>query len=404
MTPATPATPELQPVPLDQVPIVGALDRDVTADGIVLRRVPAWTRPQLVDPALSLLVTMPAGVRLELGTDAVSIELEVMLTAVQIGDDPVTPPTFDLVVGGGAAGGAGGPVTASAVATDHTTIVIDPRTGAIDFRLGEPATVRFDGLPGDPAVPVEVWLPHAATLELRAVRIPAGATLGPAPAPATGPRRRWAHYGSSISHCLETAHPTETWPAIAARRAGVDLVNLAVAGQCQLDQHVARTIRDLDVDLISVKAGINVVNGDTMRERTYVAALHGFLDTVRDGHPTAPIVVATPIICPAAEDHPGPTLLGDDGRFGVTERSAALSVGALTLRRIRQVMAEVVAARQAAGDPALHLLDGLTLFGPDDVGDLPDGLHPNAAGYRRMGDRFHAAAFANAGPFAASAG
>ena len=73
-----------------------------------------------------------------------------------------------------------------------------------------------------------------------------------------------------------------------------------------LDQFVARTIRDLPADLISVKAGINVVNGDTMRERTFGPALHGFLDTVRDGHPTTPIALVTPIVCPIVEDHPGP--------------------------------------------------------------------------------------------------
>ena len=78
----------------------------------------------------------------------------------------------------------------------------------------------------------------------------------------------------------------------------------------------------------------------------------------------------------------------------VTERPDALALGALTLRRIRELEAEIVAARQAAGDAHLHLLHGPDLFGPDDVGDLPDGLHPNAAGYQRMGERFHAMAFA----------
>jgi len=34
------------------------------------------------------------------------------------------------------------------------------------------------------------------------------------------------------------------------------------------------------------------------------------------------------------------------------------------------------------------------------VDDLPDGLHPNSAGYRRMGERFVAYAFAPGGPFA----
>jgi lysophospholipase L1-like esterase len=42
----------------------------------------------------------------------------------------------------------------------------------------------------------------------------------------------------------------------------------------------------------------------------------------------------------------------------------------------------------------------LALFGPDDVGDLPDGLHPNPAGYQRIGDRFFDLAFGPGGPLA----
>jgi lysophospholipase L1-like esterase len=33
-------------------------------------------------------------------------------------------------------------------------------------------------------------------------------------------------------------------------------------------------------------------------------------------------------------------------------------------------------------------MDGLTLFGASDEGNLPDKLHPNSAGYRLMADRF----------------
>ena len=376
----------MQSIPLESVSVAGVLDRDVTAHGVVFRRLPSWTRVQLVDPALALLVTMPAGARLEFLTDATAIELDVMLTAVKVGDRSVSPTTFDLVVDR--------EVHASLAAGDHTTIVIDERTQAISFEIGRPATIRFDGLPGTRATRVEIWLAHGSVVELRDIRVSDGATVDRP----TDVRRRWVHYGSSISHCLEATSPTGTWPAVAARMADVDLTNLAVAGQCMLDQHVARTIRDLDVDLISVKAGINVVNGDTMRERTYVPALHGFLDTVREGHPTTPLLVITPIICPDAEDHPGPTLAGEDGRFHVVPRPPELAMGALTLRRIRELMAEVVEARRADGDDALHLLDGTELFGVDDLGDLPDGLHPNADGYRRMGERFNALAFYR-GPF-----
>ena len=166
-----------------------------------------------------------------------------------------------------------------------------------------------------------------------------------------------------------------------------------------LDQMVARTIRDAPADLISVKAGINIVNGDTMRERTFGPALHGFLDTIRDGHPSTPLVLVSPIVCPVVEDHPGPTVPGSDGRFSVPARAADLAFGALTLQRMRAIAAEVVDARRAAGDANLHYLDGLTLFGADDAVDLYDGLHPTPAGYRRIGDRFHTLAFDDSGPF-----
>jgi hypothetical protein len=129
--------------------------------------------------------------------------------------------------------------------------------------------------------------------------------------------------------------------------------------------------------------------------------VHGFLDTVRDGHPDTPLLVVTPIVCPSAEDHPGPTVADQAGRFDGVPRSEQLSTGALTLRRIREILTEVVTTRQAAGDGNLHLLDGQLLFGTDDLALLPDGLHPDAQGYLLMGERFHARAFAPDGPFGA---
>jgi lysophospholipase L1-like esterase len=50
----------------------------------------------------------------------------------------------------------------------------------------------------------------------------------------------------------------------------------------------------------------------------------------------------------------------------------------------------VVGVRRALGDAHLHYVNGLDLFGSADAGDLPDDLHPNPAGYRRMGERFAA--------------
>lgn len=344
-----------------------------------------WARAQHNDVALSLMETMPSGARLEMTTDATRIELDVQLTMLQLGDTPGLPAAFDLVVDG--------KLLQTQTTRTGTVIVVDRETGATDFRPGGPTTVTFAGLPGDVKV-VELWLAQAATVTVIELRTD-GAVNAPPPA-----GRRWVHYGSSISHCLEATNPTGAWPVVAARLAGVDLQSFAFAGQCQLDPFAARMIATQPADLISLKLGINIVNGDTMRERTFIPAVHGLLDTIRESHPTVPLLLITPIICPVAEDHPGPTAPGPGGTFRVFERPAALSTGALTLRRIRELEAEIVAARHAAGDANLHLMQGTDLFGQADVDDLPDGLHPNPAGYQRIGERFHRLAFAD-GPFRA---
>jgi hypothetical protein len=220
-----------------------------------------------------------------------------------------------------------------------------------------------------------------------------------AASPAAPSRPRWVHHGSSISHCVEALTPTTTWPAIVALGADVDLLDLGLGGSCHLDQYVARTIRDEPADFISLKVGVNVINFDSMRERAFRPALHGFLDTVRDGHPTTPMVVASLIIFPIAEDTPGPTVTDGASGWRTVDASRESRMGSMTARRCREIIAETVAQRRDAGDRNLHYLDGLALFGPDDVGDLPDGLHPNPRGYARIGDRFLAAAFGADGPF-----
>ena len=98
-----------------------------------------------------------------------------------------------------------------------------------------------------------------------------------------------------------------------------------------LDQFVARTMRDLPSDLISIKVGINVVNGDTLRQRTFGPALHGFLDTIREGQPDTPILLVSPIFCPSAEDKPGPTVMGPDGRYVTVPGLEEIRLTCLTL-------------------------------------------------------------------------
>jgi len=370
------------------VEIIGALDFDTTDTGRTPRRLPAWTRPQIPDLFMEFMVTLASGVRIALRTDSPWIELDVMPTGFEVTRMPPPVVAYDLVVDGARVD--------RRVVDFGTRLVVDLATFDLSVRAGDVGTVRFDEL-GDGTKSVEIWLSQAAASELRALRIADGARVE---APEQT-QRRWAHYGSSISHCVEAHGPSDVWPAVAARLGDVELFQLAFAGQCHLDQFVARTIGQQEVDLVSLKVGINVVNANSLTERTFPSALQGFLDTVREHHPDVPLLVVSPIVCPIAETHPGPTIPDGNGAFRVVEGGPPeLRATDLTLQRIRTIVAEVVAGRRERGDANLHHLDGLTLFGPEDVGDLPDGLHPNGDGYLRMGERFAAHAFAPGGPFA----
>ncbi len=369
----------MQSIPLvDLIPETvaahGALDFDYRGDGLSPRRLPAWTRAQL-SIETDVMVRMPSGVRLRFKTDSTRIGISFLATAIQVLPNERRPITFSLE--------EDGRLTAGSSVRGNTIVLQQSKPGEFDLVRGEADTVWFEDLSPDGVY--ELWLPHNAFLELRAFEIEAGASIFPAEA---DPRPRWIHYGSSISHCMEAEQPGETWPAVAARRAGVALQNLGLAGQCHLDQFVARTIRDSDAEIISLKLGINIVNADSMRERVFGSALHGFLDTIREGQPDAPIIVTSPIHCPSAEQNPGPTISDEGGKFRTFKGNDALRVGCLSLVRIREIISEIVERRRADGDDVLQYFDGLQLFGQADAGDLPDDLHPNPAGYIRMGERF----------------
>ncbi|MFI5801516.1 GDSL-type esterase/lipase family protein [Streptomyces sp. NPDC051561] len=381
---------DLISTPLTAGLLRGALDLERTEQGLLPHRLPAWARKQIPDGQLAMAEAQPSGVRLAFRTRATVVELDTLRTKMAYVGAPDRPDgTYDLLVDGTLAG-------QSAVTGGHT-LRVDMTTGSAENIPGPVGTVRFDRLPGHDKQ-IEIWLPFNETTQLVALRTDAPVE----PVPVHG-RPVWLHHGSSVSHGSDAASPTTTWPALAASLGGVELINLGFGGSALLDPFTARAMRDTPADLISVKLGINLVNTDLMRLRALGPAVHGFLDTLREGHRTTPLLVVSSVLCPIHEETPGPSMPDfSDLSAGRLQFKATGDPGdptRLTLTRIRAELAKIVAQR-AADDPHLHYLDGRELYGEKDFAELPlpDQIHPDAATHRRIGERFAALAFCAEGP------
>ena len=221
----------------------------------------------------------------------------------------------------------------------------------------------FEALPPGEKL-IELWLPQYGQFRLRSLELSPGALI----APYQDPRPRWVTYGSSITHCRTAERPSETWPAIVAREQGLNLTCLGYGGQCHLDPMVARMIRDLPADFLSMKIGINIYGSGSLNARTFGPAIIGFVHIVREKHPDTPFAVISPIFSPP--------------------RERTLNLAEFTLAAMREEVAEAVQALKAHGDRNIHYFDGLDLFGPEHADMLPDELHPNAQGYKALAQNF----------------
>ena len=70
------------------------------------------------------------------------------------------------------------------------------------------------------------------------------------------------------------------------------------------------------------------------------------------------------------------------------DRETTPNAVGLTLQQMRVEVREAVESFRQRGDDNIYYVDGLKLFGEELAHLLPDNLHPNAEGYRRMGENF----------------
>ena len=376
--------------PISAALVRGAEEIETTQRGLRPHRLPAWVGEQFGDPQLLSMEAQPSGVRIAVQTSARHIELVTHPSRIAYRGADRPRGAVDVVVNQD--------LLRSDRLESGDAIEVDLATGATELVPGTAHVSRFDGLPAGDKV-VELWLPHNESVEL--IELRSDAPL--AAAPSSGPV--WVHHGSSISQGSNATSPARIWPAIAARQAGAELRNLGFGGSALVDPFMARVIRDAPADVISVKLGINVVNLDGMRLRTFVPAVHGFLDTIREGHPDAPLLLVSPIFCGIHENTPGPGMIDPASigsgqvRFAATGTPGDRALGRLSLSVVREALADIAEKRN---DPALHYLDGTTLYGAEDAAELPlpDALHPDTASHERIGRRFAQYAFSGEGPFA----
>ncbi len=210
-----------------------------------------------------------------------------------------------------------------------------------------------------------LYLPYVSRLEPIALGVPDGMTLRPVP-PAP---HVWAAYGDSITQGRTASDPGLTYPAQAARLAGLDHLNLGFRGWARGEPGVAKTLAGMQFNVLSILMGVNVRGTSWLDAAAWRETFRNFIDLVRLGHPTTPILVISILSCHGAFTDTTP-----DGR-------------GVTVAALREAEHEVVAQRQAGGDAHICLIDGSTIIGPNDAALVPDGTHPNDEGMCRIAAR-----------------
>jgi len=317
----------MKPVELTPPMFRGAVSLEQTEDGVKPWRIPYREYPLFPPDGLGHTAEMAAGVRMRFASDTTEAAIELAPSE--------TARKLDLVYG-------------------------DGLPQSLTLQPGE-SIATFAGLSEGEKL-IELYLPQHAPAIVRSLRIEAGASWH---VPEDS-RPKWVAYGSSITQCAGALSPSRTWPALVARRFGLDLTCLGYGGNCHLEPMVARMIRDREADVISLCAGINIYGGGgSLSRRTFRAAMIGFVQIIREKHPDTPIALLSPIWAPRCED----------------TRNAL----GFTLREMRTEIEEAACSLAACGDRHVRYIDGLTIFGPELAAYLPDQLHPDGTGYTLMG-------------------
>ncbi len=312
----------------DRLSYCGAVSVQKTENWCKPWRMP-WQDIELYPPQMLMHLQMPAGVRIRFATDSVNLKL-------------IPAPLSD---------------------NGQMDLVIDNEIIETVEYLQTDEEIIFAPLPAEKKV-VELWLSQRMPISVCSIVIDDNAMLEKS----DDTRPKWITYGSSITQCGAASSPAATWPGIVARARDLNLTCLGFGGQCHGDPVILKMIRDLPSDVVSLCLGINIHGNGSFNERSFRPMVMGAIMTFREKNPDTPLVICSPIYCSNRED--------------------GLSASGLSLKMMRQMIAYSVEVMRNRGDKNLFYINGLNLFDAELAEYLPDNLHPNADGYRILGENF----------------
>ncbi len=138
-------------------------------------------------------------------------------------------------------------------------------------------------------------------------------------------------------------------------------MNLGYAAAARGEIVSAEHIAALRADIITIAYGESCWTRSPHNVGMVTEGLWGFLDVVRQGHPTTPIVVISPVVRSDAEEA--------HNRLGAS------------LADIRHAIEMVTRDRIVCGDHTLSLVTGRTIISTE---HLADGIHPSDEGHKRI--------------------
>ncbi|MDQ1912688.1 SGNH/GDSL hydrolase family protein [Paenibacillus sp. GD4] len=176
------------------------------------------------------------------------------------------------------------------------------------------------------------------------------------------PARRWIAYGSSITHGGIALNNYHSYIQLAARRLGVDVLNLGLSGACLCEPAVSDYLSSrVDWDFATLELGVNMRGSFTpeqFRERAEY-----LIESICSKHPKKPVAVIT-VYPNGATYETTPSIAG--------QNQAAYS----------DILRELV---QSSKHQRLYLLEGSDIL-PGFSGLAWDLLHPSDYGHMLMGE------------------